>query len=702
MARHFGLKVPLKNLRELCDVNRQGVSIADILSALEAVRMKGTAVRIGMEDFWRMPLPAILFWNNNHFVVAYRSDREKGKVWIADPSEGRVKLTEEEFRNGWIGKGERGIAVLAAPDEGFESQKFSGQKGDRGLWKMIGGILRGNRWPFAVILVLTVIGMLADIGVPLLFQRTVDDGIMSRDISLVWLLIAGQFAFFAGSFVADSILEIMVTRLGLKLNIGMVSRYLSRLVSMPLSFFDRKVNSDLIQKIDDQTRLKDFILSLPQSLFLMVANMLVFSGMLCWYSPEIFIIFLLLSLIELVWTLSFLPRQKRLDYSFFNRLSENRNNIYELVNGMADIKSNGAQQTKVGQWHDTQKQINRLSMKNALLGIVSGGGAGFIGRIKDLLVTAICAVTVIDGGMTIGIMMTVGYITGRLSGPFRSLLSMASNVQGAHISYERLDEVMESPDAITPGAVVPSQYDMELYNVRFRYPGGNSPFVLDGLSLVIPAGKTTALVGESGCGKTTLIKLLLGFYLPSEGRLRVGGIDADRADRDSWIARCGTVLQSGYIFSGTIAENIALSDTEPDMDRVRIAAKTAVIDGFIESLPMGYHTVVGATGLELSGGQRQRLLIARAVYKNPPILFMDEATSSLDANTERLITKNMRRFNSGRTVVVAAHRLSTVKDADNIVFIKGGRIAEQGTHEQLIRLRGEYYNLVKNQLDLAD
>lgn len=700
IARHFGKKVTVQSLRALCEMNRLGMSIADILDCFKAIGMRGEVVRIGIEDFYRMPLPAILFWNQNHFVVAYESDARRKSIKIADPAEGRRTLTEEELMGSWGQAGGKGIAIMAGPEDDFSKLRLGKESSVKGLLRLVRKALFTNRRSFIALIVLSILIMAADIVVPLMFQRTVDEGIIGKDMHLVWLLILGQLAIFIGNFISSSAVDLIVTKLGLKMSLTMVREYLGRLIRQPLSFFDSKVNSDLIQKVDDQSRLKDFILTLPQTLFLMATSVAVFSGMLFWYSPLIFCFFIVLSLLELGWTILFLARQRRLDYSHFRKMSESRNNIYELVNGMPEIKSNNAQEQKVDEWHHTQEQINRLSMKSALLNLTSDGGQGLIGHIKDLGVTGVCAALVIDGGMSFGIMMTVGYIAGRLSGPFRSLVSVSRQMQSAQISYERLEDVLEDKGDES-GTVCPTTSSISFRDVSFKYPGGSSPMVLKNINLDIEPGKTTAIVGESGSGKTTLLKLMLGFYAPTEGTLLLGGADSTVIDTDAWLGKCGSVMQSGYIFSGSIMENIALSAKEANPHKVKQAAAIAGLDEFITRLPMGYHTRIGSTGLELSGGQKQRLLMARAVYKDPDIVFMDEATSSLDANTERKIVENLGKFNSGKTVIISAHRLSTVRNADYIISLENGEIVERGSHEELIHLRGKYYSLVKNQLEIA-
>ncbi len=483
----------------------------------------------------------------------------------------------------------------------------------------------------------------------------------------------------------------------------MMSEYLGKLIRLPISFFDRKVNSDLIQKLDDQNRIKNFLVSMPETTFFTVINLVVFSVMLVYYSGLVFLVFLAATALSFGWTRLHLRRRKAIDYAYFSYSAENRNNVYELVNGMQEIKVNNAQTTRVAAWNTVQQKINRLSMQSALTNLSINGGNTFFVRMKDILITGICATMVIRGRMTIGEMMTISYIAGRLAGPFSNIIDSVSTVQDAAMSYERIDEIMNRPQTDTPTIKAPDEgVDIRFEDVSFKYPGSFSPYVIDGFSAVVPTGKTTAIVGASGCGKTTLVKLMLGFYVPQRGHAYVGQTDMADLDRDDWLRHCGVVMQNGYIFSGSILDNIALADAKPDLERAREAARIACIDDFFDDLPMGYHTKLGVAGIELSGGQKQRLFIARAVYKNPQVLFLDEATSSLDANNEAQIVHRLAEYNKGRTVVVAAHRLSTVRHADNIIYMEKGKIAEMGTHEELVARRGPYFRLVKEQLELGE
>ncbi len=702
IARHYGQKIAPATLRKLIDTGKLGVSVKEITEGLKAIRMDAAPVRISTDEIYRMPCPAIVWWKQNHFVVVYDIDPKKGIFRIADPAEGKIRLREKEFNEYWLSGHDKGIAIVAEPAAGFESQKYPKANIARGLWLLIKGELKRHKMAFGGVILLSMICMAADLAMPLLLQQTVDEGIALRDIGLVWMLVLGQLGVFLGNAVSSNAVQLMMMRLGLSLNISMLRQYLGRLVRFPLSFFDRRPASELIQKVNDQSRIKDFLLQIPQTTFFTLLNMTVFSALLIYYNPVIFLFFLSMTLIEVSWTTLFIRPRRGIDYAYFGLAAENHNHIYELINGMTEIKTNNAQSAKIDHWEETQAKINRLSVKSALLNMGMNGGQNLVARLKEICITGICATYVIDGSLTLGAMMTVGFITGHLSAPFRNLIASISSVQDALMSYERLDEVLNNDEGAGKGDKPFTHPAISLRHVSFKYPGAASPMVLNDLSIDIPVGSTTAIVGESGCGKTTLIKLMLGFYIPQQGELMLSNTDVRDIDRDQWLTHCGVVMQSGYIFSDSVAANISLSsDSAPDMDAIRQAAKAAGIDDFINSLPMGYNTRIGQSGMDLSGGQKQRLLIARAIFRQPDILFLDEATSSLDACNERTITQNILSIQKGKTLIIAAHRLSTVKNADCILFMKEGKITERGTHSELISLKGDYYRLVNNQLELS-
>ena len=557
-----------------------------------------------------------------------------------------------------------------------------------------------HKTKFILALLITLVIMAADFAIPLLLKKTIDEGIGLKDVNLIILLLLGQLSIFIGGLVASRSMDLILTKTGLGIHLDMVNTFLERLAKFPLSFFDKKVSSDFVQKISDQSRIKDFLLTFPNSTLIMILTIIVFSTLLFHYSITIFLLFINMSVLEIIWNTFFLNKRKTLDYAYFTNSSENRNHAYELTNGMADLKVNNAESSRIGKWKETQKNINQISMKSAWVNVTQSGGHTIITRIKDLLVTGIGATMVIYGDLTIGALMTLGYITGRLSQPFTTLGTSMSSLQDALLSYQRIDDVIHD-DTELRGNKKFSEASILFKEVSFKYAGAGSPFVIKDFNLMVEKGKITALVGESGCGKSTLIKLMLGFYIPQKGELLLSGQNVSEIDNQDWLNHCGVVMQEAKIFSGTILENISLSEHKPDETKALSLLNVVGLISFINTLPMGIHTKIGVAGIEMSGGQKQRLMIARALYKDPDLLFLDEATSSLDANNEISIVSNINTLGKGKTIVIAAHRLSTVQNADKIVFIKEGRISEVGTHSELVSLKGDYWKLVKNQLQLS-
>ncbi len=699
VARHFGLKVPMKYLHSITDMSRLGMSVMDILNCFSRLDIESRPVRLGIDYLDRMPLPAILFWQQRHFVVLYKISGKN--CYIADPAQGKVRYSKSELQKYWIGdSAERGLVILADPGETFSTERSEKDRTLLDFFKYIETFIGKCKRSFIYTLLITVAVLLSDLAIPLLLSRTIDEGIGTKDISLIVMLLLGQLAISLGNWVSTSGMDLLLTKLGLRINLNMVSDFMERLARYPLSFFDRKVSSDLILKITDQTRIKDFILDFPNTLFIIVLTFSVFSCLLFHYSPLIFAIFIAVSTIEILWNLLFLNQKKTIDYALFTATSENQNHTYELTHGMADLKVNTAEKSKIKKWKETQTRLNDISLKNFWLGAKQNGGHLLISRTKELSILGIGAAMVISGDMTFGVMMTLSYITGRLAQPFSQISSEINSLQSAVLSYQRINEVIEDDKDIR-GNLPYKNSNMEFRNVWFRYPGASSPFVIRNFNMKISPGQVIALVGESGCGKSTLIKLMLGFYLPQKGELRLSDVPVNKLDCTDWISHCGVVMQEARIFSSSILENIAMSDEHPDATRAMEILKSVGLDNFISSLPMGIHTLLGVSGIEMSGGQKQRLMIARALYKNPDILFLDEATSSLDANNEKLIVENIRNLRRDKTIVIAAHRLSTVCNADHIIFIKEGEIIESGTHDCLIELNGEYRRLVQNQLQLS-
>jgi ATP-binding cassette subfamily B protein len=700
ICRYYGWRVPLEFLREISDYNRLGLSIVEIEAILKKLGFNCKAVKVRFDEVKYMPLPSILFWKNKHFVVLGSINQKRGKYEILDPAEGRVHCDGNEFAENFISGAGFGIALVLEDTDKFYDLKKSTNKSEPrfGLLKMLNKSLCENKKTFLIVSLFTLIALIADILIPFIFQRTIDDGIRTNNVQLVWILVLGQFFVFLGNYASNGVIEFLLTKLGLKISIEMLNEYLNKLVRLPMSFYARKVNSDLIQKAEDHNRIKNFLLALPNTFFFSIISVIIFSGLLLYFNFAIFCIFIAFSAINLIWTTIFLNNRKSLDSSIVAKISENRNNLYELIEGIEEIKSNNAHVTRVKIWRDLQDKINKLAIKSTFLKLYQAGGNTFLTRLRDIVILGICATLVIRGDMTIGIMMTISYIVGRLSVPFASLFDSINQVQDASMSFDRIveihDKTIETKDVLLSDTL----NDIHFESVYFKYPGASSNIVLNNVDFTIPIGKTTAIVGSSGSGKSTIIKLLMQSFKPISGIIKCGETDINTVNEFNWSEKIAAVLQNGKIFSGTILSNVALSDEFPNVDRAMEAIKVACIDDFIKTLPLGIHSRIGKTGLDLSGGQQQRILLARAIYRNPEILILDEATSSLDAITEARIMRNVYEAFMGKTLVIAAHRLSTIRNADQICVIKNGHIVETGKHTELLNLKGSYYNLVNNQM----
>ena len=551
-------------------------------------------------------------------------------------------------------------------------------------------------------------GSLVQLIFPFLTQAVVDTGIEGKDIGFVWLVLLAEMMLLFSRTAIDFIRSKILLHISTRINISLISDFFVKLMKLPMHFFDVKLMSDLLQRIEDHRRVERFLTSSSLSLLFSFFTFLVFGIVLAVYNLSIFLVFLLGSLVYAGWILMFLKKRKVLDYKYFEQAARNQNVTYQLLYGMQEIKLQGCEQRKRWEWEDVQADLFKVNLQALNLQQIQQAGGMAINEIKNILITVLAAAAVIHGNMSLGMMLAVQYIIGQLNSPVGQLISLIYSWQDVSISLERMNEIhVESDEENSERTVnsytddTPNGHSVTMENLTFKYDPYKKQDVLSNINLTIPNGKVTAIVGASGSGKTTLLKLLLGYYEPLGGNIRVGGVSLSRINLAWWRSQCGAVMQEGYLFSDTIARNIAVSDDEPDIDRVRLAARTANIADYIESLPLGYNTLIGQDGQGVSLWQRQRILIARVVYKNPVFVFLDEATNSLDANNERHITEKLEDFYKGKTVIVVAHRLSTVRNADQIVVLDEGRVVEIGSHEKLIALRGKYYALVKNQLELG-
>jgi len=706
VARYHGRFFSLETLRELTYIGKQGVTMLGISDAAEHIGLQTLAVQTTYDQLNSViPLPCIAHWNDEHFVVVYRvTDRY---VWIADPAQDKFRITKEEFLQHWASEvneqGEpQGVLLLLQTTPEFYQQ--DGEQMEKSGWGYVLRYFRSYRNLMGQLFLGLILGTLIQLAFPFLIKAIVDVGINIIDLQFITLVLVAQLVLFAAQTGIDALRSWILLHVGVRVNISLISDYLIKLTKLPLRFFDSRMTSDLMQRVADHERVQRFLSSTSLTSLFSFINFLAFGFVLIWWNPTVFWVFLAGTVLNVAWIFFFVRWRREIDYRRFDQSSVNQSNLMELIHGMQDIKMFNAEKQKRWAWERVQAKLFRTSMSALRVQQVQRSGAVFINETKNLIIIFLVAQAVIRVEMSLGMLVAVQYIIGAMNAQVNQLIDFLQSMQEAKISLERLNEIHAREDEerledkIT---MLPETGDLRVQNVSFQYNGPHSNMVLKNVSLTIPKGKRTAIVGRSGSGKTTLMKLLLNFYDPTEGSIRVGDIKLTNLSQKLWRRKCGVVMQDGYIFSDTIANNIALGDEIVDKVQLLRAVKMANIQSFVESLPMGYNTRIGPDGLGLSQGQKQRLLIARSVYKNPDYLFFDEATTALDAFNEMVIMENLEDFFRRKTVVIVAHRLSTVMEADNIIVLEDGEIVEQGTHEELTYVQGAYYQIVRNQLELG-
>ncbi|WPQ63676.1 peptidase domain-containing ABC transporter [Chitinophaga sancti] len=710
IAKFYGKSYGAQYLKKKCQQHRYGTSLLGISEGAESIGFKTLAVKIDFGTFVKKAiLPCIVLWDQVHYVVVYKVSATQ--VLIADPARGKLKLTANEFKEKWLSIKEEtirsGVVLLLDPAANFNDAEEDQPEHKVGIdLKNVLAHFGRLKTLIAQLGLGMLVGMVLQLILPFLTQSLVDVGIAGNDLNFVTIVLVGQLMIFLGSTVVDFIRSYILLHVGTRVNISLLTEFFMKLMKLPMSYFDSKMTGDTMQRLGDHNRIQSFFTNTLLTTAFGIVNFVVFTFLAVSYSTQLFFIFLGGSILYLFWILLFMPVRKRMDFRQFSLNAGNQSLTIEMIQGMQEIKLNNAEKQKRWKWEIIQARIFKLSIRNLFINQFQSAGAMLINQAKNILVSFIAAREVINGNISLGGMMAIQYIIGQLNSPIQQIIQFIQALQDAKISMERINEVHKMEDENAPEKVLleglPASKRIELNNVSYMYPGSNDNYVLKNIQLQIPEGKTTAIVGTSGSGKTTLLKLLLRFYNLEEGEIRVGGSRLSQYNTGVWRGKCGIVMQEGYIFSDTIAANIAVADETPDYDRLLHAIKVANLQTFIDSLPMGMNTKIGSQGNGVSQGQKQRILIARAVYKDPDYILFDEATNSLDANNELVIMNNLESFFEGRTVVIVAHRLSTVKKADNIVVLRDGQIKESGTHESLLELRQEYYELVKNQLELGN
>lgn len=717
IAKYYGRNYSLETLRNRSYITRRGVSMLGISDAAESIGFRTNGIRLSFEQLvMKVHLPCILHWNQNHFVVCYSIKRKKrfGKlkddytIKISDPMGEKYTLNKEEFLKMWgstvVKDEDLGTVLVLTPTPEFYALEDEPEVKNKNIGYFFRYLLPYKLQLFQIVLGM-VIGSVLQILFPFLTQAIVDQGIGDQNIGFITLILIAQLILFITQLVVEFIRSWLMLHVNARINISLISDFLIKLMKLPLRFFDSKNVGDLLQRIGDHTRIENFLTGSSLVTLFSFTNFIIFALILGYYSLTILGIFILGNTLYILWILLFMRYRKKLDYKRFAQASAEQSSLIQIVTGMREIKLNNCEKHERWKWERIQVRLFNISIKSLALGQYQQSGSVFFSQTTALIITFIAAKSVVDGNMTLGMMMAVSYIIGQLSGPISKVIEFIRVAQDAKISLERLNEIHNKKDEVQSFGdkvnEIPEVKDIIIKDLSFNYEGAHRNYVLKDINLTIPANKITAIVGASGSGKTTLIKLMLNFYTPTLGEIRIDNIALDELNPYMWREVSGAVMQDGFIFSDTIANNIAVGVDKIDKKLLKHAVEVANIKDFIESLPLKYNTHIGMDGSGISQGQRQRILIARAVYKNPDFLFFDEATNALDANNERIILDNLNSFYKGKTVVIVAHRLTTVQHADNIVVLDNGRVIEEGTHEQLTRKKGAYYTLVKNQLELG-
>ena len=707
ICRHYGKRYSLEYLDGFCHANVAGVSMLGIAEGARCVGLETSTFAATTDELGDIKLPCILHWNQNHFVVLYDISRNGGRYRVADPGKGLIDYSRNELESHWISNrtddGPSGIVMQLEPTEKFYRHDHD-RNGEKRSFRFMMGYLRQYKRYFFQIFCGLLLGCLLQLIMPFLTQSIVDIGIRHKDIGFIWLVLLGELMIVVGRTATDFIRRWLLLHISMRINISLVSDFFIKLLKLPMSFFDTKLMGDLLQRIGDHSRVQNFLTGQTLNIIFSFLSFIIFGIVLLVYNRLIFLVFTICSVGYGGWIAMFLSRRKVLDYELFEQQAKNQNRTYQFITSMQEIKLQDCERRRRWEWEDTQADLFAVQMKSLKLQQTQEAGSIFINEVKNILITVLAATAVINGEMTLGEMLAVQYIIGQLNSPVSQFMQFIYSLQDVRISLERINEIHEGRNEETQenqATGFAAEKSIAMDNIDFKYDPHALKKTLEGISFDIPEGKVTAIVGASGSGKTTLIKLMLGYYPVMSGSISIAGRNINEYNLKWWRRHCGVVMQDGVIFSESIARNIAVDDNEIDPERLREAARIACIDDYVMSLPLKYDTKIGRDGVGLSQGQKQRILIARAVYKNPDFIFLDEATNALDARNERAIVENLDVFYRGRTVVVVAHRLSTVRNADRIIVLDGGRVVETGNHDSLIERKGAYYNLVKNQLELG-
>ena len=712
IARYYGKNISLDYFRQKTQYGKEGASLLGLAEAAETIGFKAIGAKLSYQQLMEeITLPAILHWEQYHFVVLVPKNK-KNKIYIADPAKGIICLKKDEFLLSWLATNEagngKGIALILTPTIQWESISENNNETikDKVIsWYTLLQYTKKHQSSLIQLLIGLLMGSLIQLVFPYLTQSIVDTGINTRNLNFIQIVLAAQLMLLFSQTIVEFIRNKILLHISTHINITLLSAYWAKLLKLPMSFFDSKHAGDILQRINDHHRIESFLTGTALNTLFSIINLFIFSIVLLTYNTTVFVVFVFSSILYLLWIKLFLKFRRSLDYKRFAIAAKENNATMQLVYGMQEIKLNNAENNFRWAWEGLQAGLFKINFKSLSLNQTQQMGAFFINQGKNIVITLLVAKLVVEGNLTLGAMLAIQYILGQLNSPVEQLIGFTQQAQDAKISLERLNDIHqiedEEPIYKDYNHYLPEHHDILINNLSFTYPGAGNEPVLKNITLTIPRGKITAIVGMSGSGKTTLIKLLLKFYENFEGTIYLGDMNFKTMSTKFWRRNCGAVMQENFLFNDTIKKNITITDENIQYDQLIHACKSANILSFIESQPLGFYTKLGAEGSNISGGQRQRIAIARVIYKDPKIIFFDEATNALDANNEKEILENLQRFFKNKTVIIVAHRLSTVKNADKIIVLNKGEIVEVGSHEELSALKGQYFELVKNQLELG-
>lgn len=708
IAKYYGKNYSTADLLQRSATTRQGSNLLGLSTAAELIGFRTLGVKISYKQLVEdVTLPCIAHWNQNHFVVIYKIKADK--IYIADPAHGLLTYNKKDFLKHWVSdKDDEGVLLLFETTPQFYAEQSESEKDKttKNNSSILFTYLFKHKKAILQLFIGLIGGSILQLIFPFLTQSIIDIGVQNKDLNFIYLILLAQLMVFFGRMTIDVIRSYILMHVSSRINISLASDFFVKLMKLPIQFFDAKMTGDIMQRINDNHRIENFLTGSSLNTLFSLFNFVIFSVVLCWYSIKIFVVFFIGSMFYFIWITFFLKRRADLDFKRFQQGSQNQSKVIELINGMQEIKLHNAEKQKRWQWEALQAKLFKINLKGLSLTTAQNSGSQLINELKNIIITFLAAKLVLDGQVTLGMMLSISYIIGQLNAPVMEMVNFIQQWQDAKLSLERISEIHNKEDEDSLNKENISEVDpnssFHIKNLSFKYEGIGNEYVLKELSAAIPANKITAIVGSSGSGKTTLMKLLLKFYNATQGEIKLNDLNIAHLSSQTWRDKCGVVMQEGYIFNDTIANNIAVGVDSIDKEKLRHAVKVANIKEFIDSLPLGYNTKIGMEGIGISTGQKQRILIARAVYKNPDFLFFDEATSSLDANNEKIIMNHLNDFFKGKTVVIIAHRLSTVKNADQIIVLDNGKIIEKGNHRELTEIKGAYYDLVKNQLELGN